>query len=374
MRRSEFVDILMSDDEDNRISIALVPFNGQVNLGPALRAEYNATDIPYRTNVACVDLPSSVYGTQTIGRTLPLPSTGYVDTFSSTNRSYYYTSPYSYGPNPSNVWCPDSSANHVRLPTTNQGDLNSAIGNLNAIGATSINAGMRWGMTLLDPSFAPIMQHQIALGNVPGNLTGRPFGYRTPNTMKVIVLMTDGEHFAEERLNAGYRSGPSTIFRGNDGYYSMYYDRSNTSNDYWVPHRSEWRSQAWPQNSQATRMDWRQVWDTMRVSYVAWEFYGRGLGGGSSYNRNYYYELYYDQMRTRTPIDAMNAQLQQMCDRARNERVIVFGVSFDAPDAGREQIFDCSFTPSHFYNAALDDIGDVFEAIANQIKSLRLVQ
>lgn len=35
---NEFVDTVLSSDSEDRISIAIVPFNGQVNLGAALRA------------------------------------------------------------------------------------------------------------------------------------------------------------------------------------------------------------------------------------------------------------------------------------------------------------------------------------------------
>lgn len=39
---NEFVDTVLSSDSEDRISIAVVPFNGQVNLGAALRGRYNA--------------------------------------------------------------------------------------------------------------------------------------------------------------------------------------------------------------------------------------------------------------------------------------------------------------------------------------------
>ena len=58
--------------------------------------------------------------------------------------------------------------------------------------------------------------------------------------------------------------------------------------------------------------------------------------------------------------------------------MVVFGVAFSAaagePPASRQEIFDCAFTESHFYDATVDDVTEVFGAIASQIQTLRLVQ
>lgn len=324
----EFVDTVLDSDEENRISMAIVPYNGQVNLPQDMQELFtNRVGDHNVANVNCFDLPSSVYTGLGMPTDLAIPVTGHVDTYSGTTTSSSYVSATNSSavPNANNRWCPVSSTNRILPPTNDKQALKDHIDGFSAVGATSINAGMKWGMTLLDPGSRGIISAMVAEGDTPAYFNGRPFEYDDEEAMKVVILMTDGEHFAEERLNDGYRTEASDIFRGNDGYYSRYQNRPSTSNDYWVPHRNEWRSQAWPDNSRATRLTWDQVWANLRVSWVAWQMYARPAGNSSS--------AYYNAMnmfRSKTDIPDMNAQLQGVCNRAREENVIVYGIAFEA--------------------------------------------
>jgi Putative Flp pilus-assembly TadE/G-like/von Willebrand factor type A domain len=154
----EFVDTVLASDVEDRTTVAIVPYNGQVNMGPLLAAKYNIS--PQHNIVAdvnCVDLPGSVYSTNTLSRTLAVPQTGYVDSFTGTSTSHAWLSNTSTG-NPSgatpvltNMWCPQRPENIIRLPNNDIATLQGQIDGLTAVGATSINAGMKWGMTLVDP-------------------------------------------------------------------------------------------------------------------------------------------------------------------------------------------------------------------------------
>lgn len=368
----EFVDTVLDSDEENRISMAIVPYNGQVNLPQEMQELFtNRVGDHNVTNVNCFDLPSSVYTGLGMPTDLAIPVTGHVDTYSGTTTSSSYVSATNSSavPNANNRWCPVSSTNRILPPTNDKQALKDHIDGFSAVGATSINAGMKWGMTLLDPGSRGIISAMVAEGDTPAYFNGRPFEYDDEEAMKVVILMTDGEHFAEERLNDGYRTEASDIFRGNDGYYSRYQNRPSTSNDYWVPHRNEWRSQAWPDNSRATRLTWDQVWSNLRVSWVAWQMYARPAGNSSS--------AYYNAMnmfRSKTEIPDMNAQLQGVCNRAREENVIVYGIAFEAPPNGKYQIEECASTPSHFFDAAGLEIQSAFRSIASNISQLRLTQ
>jgi Flp pilus assembly protein TadG len=379
---SEFVDSVLMNDLNNRISISIVPYNGQVNLGPLLRAKYNATDNPNAANVNCIDLPSSVYGSTVMSRTLAMPMTGHVDTFSSTDTSNEYTSytNSSYGAiNASNVWCPGRSENIVRLPNNNRATLKAQINALTAVGATSINAGMKWGVTMLDPASRPMFSEFVTAGQIPAAFSGRPFDYDDEEVMKVIVLMTDGEHFAEERLNDGYRSGYSPIYRSsNDGNLSIHHPNGNgtRSAKYWVPHRSEWRSAPWSNsnnNGTYVQQTWPQVWAQARVSWVSWQMYARALGTSNS-TRSSLYSAWINTFRAQTPIGNMDTQLQQICSQAKANDIVVFGIAFEAPDGGQTQIRQCSTSNSHYFDASVTSITTVFRAIASQISYLRLTQ
>jgi Putative Flp pilus-assembly TadE/G-like/von Willebrand factor type A domain len=409
----EFVDTVLASDIEDRTSVALVPYNGQVNIGPLLAAKYNIS--PQHNIVAdvnCVDLPASVYSSNTLSRTLALPQTGFVDTFTNTNTSNSWLSATATG-NPSgatpietNMWCPPRPQNIIRLPSNNIATLQGQIDGLSAIGATSINAGMKWGMTMLDPANRPMFAEFISANQIPGAFTGRPFEYvndnqEIVNKMKVIVLMTDGSNFAEDRLKDAFRAGSSPIWRGaSDSNYSIFhagkvdYTSATTicnSRPFWVPHTNSgagaWHSRPWngtaPSGTAcysttaiytgASSLTWPQVWQRQRMSWVAWQLYARGLGTTSTTRTTVYNETI-AAMRERTSIDAMDAQLQNVCNMARDQNVIVFGIAFEAPALGQTQIRNCATTTSQYYEASGTNIRASFQAIAAQISQLRLTQ
>ena len=67
----EFIDAIFDNSAANKVSLSIVPYNGQVNIGPDLIDKYNITH--RHTNTYCVDLPSSVYNTAALSPTLPMP-------------------------------------------------------------------------------------------------------------------------------------------------------------------------------------------------------------------------------------------------------------------------------------------------------------
>lgn len=394
----EFVVSMFAEDVENRISIGIVPFNGQINLGPTLRARYNTIDQHGVANINCVDLPPAAFVTSDLSTTLPLPMTAAADTFSTTNTGNAYYAISSNTPNVNNTWCPPSTSNIVMPPTRNQGQLIGRINSFTAVGATSINAGVRWGIELMDPGSRPMFAQLISAGLVPSYFNDRPYDYNREDSLKVLVVMSDGENFPEERVNAGYRTGNSPIYQAtSDSNMSIFHaSQVNTTNatticnsrPFWVPHRSQWQSRPWnganPPNNAcyvpnaplagATALAWQQVWAQVRVKWVAWQMYGRAFGGNNSGLRSQFYNQQLDEMRTYTDTGTMDDQLQDMCDMAQDNGVTVFTIAFQAPANGRDQLFDCASSPSHYFDAQGLEIRAAFRAIAAQINRLRLIE
>ncbi len=371
----EFVDKILGDDDDNRISISLVPYNGQVNIGPDLTAVYNITHQHGVAEVYCVDLPPSVYGNLTLSTSLAMEQTAWADSFSSASTSNSYQSPQA--PNPANIWCPAESNNYVRPLSNNIGALRSQIASLQAIGATSIDAGLRWGLALIDPASRGMVSQLVGRGAVPAHFAGRPFDWDDPEALKVIVLMTDGEHFAEERINTAYKSGLSPIWRSRgDGNFSILHPSHAGSNDYWTPHRNsgsgEWRTTPWNSGSGVDQLTWVQVWQRLRVKYVAWQLYARALGSSSS-SRTSHYNTWVANFRALADTSDMDARLNTLCSLAKAQDVVIFGIAFEAPDHGADVIRDCA-SPNRFYNVEGLEISTAFRQIRAQISSLRLTQ
>lgn len=383
---NEFVDTVLSSDAEHKISIGLVPFNGQVNIGPDLRAKYTAlTDDPGAANVQCVDMPSSVYSATALPTTTAMSMTAHADTYSGTNQTNSWVSftdtnyavGYNATYNAGNVWCPPIAGNIIRLPSETISTLQGQINGLTAVGATSINAGLKWGLALMDPTAAPMYTQLIASGKMASDLSGRPYSFTDPEAMKVIVLMTDGEHFAEERVNAAYKGSTlSPIWKSDvDGNYSIQHT-GVSGNQWWVPHLSRFQAVKWTNSTNtltATQQTWQQVWSSMRLSYVAWQFYARALGSTSS-ARNIEYANRMAAMRTQTATTSMDSQLQQICGLAKGQGVIVYGIAFEAPTNGQTQIRNCSTSAAHYFNASGLQIRTAFRAIASNISQLRLTQ
>lgn len=397
----EFVNTVLLSDADDRISIALVPYNGQVNLGPTLAAKYNVTVPTGVAGTACVDLPASVYTSTSMSRTLALPTTTYADTFSAMSGSggnsqtspttTNYVAPSSNTPNAGNRWCGPQSpltANIVRAPLNSISALQSAIDGMVATGATSINAGLKWGVALLDPVTRPIFGELATAGAIPSVFGVRPFEYTDKEALKVIVLMTDGEHFEEERMNTDYKDGMSPIYKASDGNYSIQHVSGRPAGagtkQFYVPHlctstncvNGSDVSSAWSTTkySNGTQLSWKQVWTDMRVSYVAWQLYARALGTSSG-TRTSLYTTWMTNFRTLTPTTTMDSQLQTICAQAKSKpNVLIYGIAFDAPAGGQSQISQCSSGASYYFVSSPTTIRDAFRTIATNISQLRLTQ
>lgn len=379
----EFVSTVLGNDLDNRIAITLVPYNGQVNIGPVLRQKFNVTNHSGTQHVDCVDMPASVYSSMTLSRTLAMPATAHADTYSSTSQSTSWVAIQGHTINAdglhSNNWCPPLGTNIVRVMNSDATTLNGWIDDLQVIGATSINAGLRWGLALLDPAQRPLINELVTEGHVDGDFAGRPFDWNDDEAMKVIILMTDGEHFAEDRVNTAYKSGNAPIWYSSSAnafaiQHTSGRPSSAGSNQYWFPSRNsgagEWRSSML---SGYTQQTWPQVWARARVQWVAWQLYARALGTSSSTRTNTY-NTWMSNFRSQTPISSMDTQLATICNLAKNQRVIIYGIAFEAPSNGRAAIESCASSPAHYFDAQGLDIRTAFRAIAANISQLRLTQ
>ncbi len=378
----EFVDTVLKADTQNRTTISLVPYNGQVNLGTKLMSYYNVSDKHTYTDQNCVDMPASVYTSRALSTTLEMPMTGNVDSFSDgltrsgnnlVNSYQSVLAPYKYNNVFRNKWCTPNDNNKVRVLGSDIGTLQGQIEGLTGNGATSINAGLRWGLALLDPGTRSVVTGMRTASQASVYSANRPMDYQLPGekdsakkVMKVIVLMTDGEHFEEEQLNDGYRAGNAPIYLSNDGYYSIYHVERSGTKKYWVPHLSGWYKDPYNNGTQQT---WPKVWEKVRLKWVAYQLYARAL------NANKFVD-YTDMLRTQTDTTVMDTQLQSMCDLAKQKNVFIFGIAFEAPTHGQETIEDCSTQLGGYYFNASDKaaLGTAFRAIASQITQLRLTQ
>jgi hypothetical protein len=274
--------------------------------------------------------------------------------------------------------CISNQANIMRPPGQNVATLQSQINGLSANGNTSITLGMKWGMAMLDPASRSIITNLIAQGAVPATLAGRPFDYTDPETLKFVILMTDGEHVAHDITNDAYKTGISPVYRSTgDGQYSVFHAGRAGPAKFWVPHLSMWQATAYNSGSGVTQQTWQGLWINLRASYVAWNFYARALGTDST-TRNATYNTTLNLIRSEyQSASQMDTTLQQTCSLAKAQRVIVYGIAFQAPSSGQTQIRNCASGPNYYFNATGSpglDISTAFSIIANNITQLKLTQ
>lgn len=384
---TEFVQDIINEDTENRISISLVPYNGQVNIGADLMAKYNITD--RHTQSYCVDLPQAAYGSVALSRTTPMAQNAFADTYNSSGSNGYSTS--SMAPDSANRWCMNNSANQVRVLSNNATTLRTQISNLQAVGATSIDAGLRWGAALIDPGSRSIVTELVDQGRVPAYFRGRPFDYDDREALKVIVLMTDGEHWPNEYIAPGYRSGASTIYKHTDGNYSIYHASRSGNDKFWIPHKGEWRSHRWAgetcrtsgrtttctytvPSGNGTPLNWQTVWSELRVAWVAYQLYNRPLGGTLAGWTN---TLRVREGTVLNPapheVSTMDNRMLELCGLLKTQNVVIFGIAFEAPANGTNLIRSCS-SEGRFRSTSGSGLGETFREIRRQITSLRLTQ
>ncbi len=380
----EFVTTVLNNDPDKRISINLVPYSSQVNLGATLRSQYNATYIHGAANVNCFDMPDSVFSSLSLSRTLAMPMTGNVDAFSITYSANTYVFPtdaewalprtYTMALTPNmakgdNRACPALAANVVRVGQQNISTLQTAIDGLIAAGATSTNSGLRWGLALLDPGSQSVFSSLISASAVPSNLSGRPLSYTEPDVMKIIVVMTDGQNSGEDRLNDSYRTGLSPIYKASDGYYSIYHAAQTSSTKYYIPHTNRWSAAAYaPSGGSAVQQTWPQVWASLRMSYVVKQFYTRAFPSDPAYGAT----TMTNAMRTNLPATTADIQQQAMCDLAKGQKVIIYSIAFEAPQQGKTALAACASSSAHYFDATGTQISSAFRMIATNITQLKL--
>lgn len=400
----EFIDAVFANAAENKISVSLVPYNGQVNIGPDLITKYNVQQ--RHDDNYCVDLPSSVYSSLSLPRTHPMLQHVMADTFNKSvytwdhslaARTGYYNSvndmPYS----TNNRWCDPNPANRVRVHSSNTTVLKNAIRDLQAVGATSIDAGMRWGTALLDPSSRSVVSELVAENKVVGAFNGRPLDYSNPDVLKVVVLMTDGEHFPNEFINDGYRWGQSPIFFDPaSNRHSIFHAHVSGTNKFYAPHDNSWRQVPWGgtvtqscsgswwnrvctnilSNGTAVQLDWPQVWKQVKTSWVAEQLYARPLNQNAN--------AWWNNIRTREgqlnwstgvhQAHGMNTRLLNLCNLAKQQGIVVYTVAFEAPTAARNLLSSCASSSNHAFNVNGLEISSAFSSIATSIRKLRLTQ
>ena len=295
---TSFVNTVLSPENEGLVSVSLVPYSQHVNAGPLI---YNELNTNHRHNYShCVEMSDSTYNYTALNL-----NTTY-------DQMQHFQWNYDGSNSLTDTICPRYNYERIRAFSQNKNQLNNQIDDLQPRAGTQIFMGMKWGAAMLDPAFQPVVNKHIAKGWSDAAFAGRPVAYNDPETLKTVILMTDG-------IN-------STAARITDEHY----------------------------DTKSKRINWRDY----NLNYF--------LSHYVNYNNRseYYYQKY-----SAAQGDAL---LDNICDASKAAGIVIWSIGFEVDNHGADVMRNCASSPAHFFRVEGVEISEAFRAIARQINQLRL--
>jgi Flp pilus assembly protein TadG len=371
----EFVDTVLGLAPTGKVTISIVPYNTQVNAGADLLSHYNVSTEQTYSN--CVNFAASDYDSAALSTAQPLERTMHFDIWTDQERAFPPQATAASGGLTYPI-CPTTDFSEIMVMSNNALQLHTKINAFQASGNTSIDIGMKWASTLLDPGTRPVITSMIGTGDVAAANAGRPVSYDEPDVLKVIVVMTDGQNTEQWKLRSDRRSGDSDV------YYNAAADRysirigSSPNEYYWVGDNS-WNDHAYgdgpAETGSAQRLTYPELfafntlqWNRDNNFLPAYQSL-YGSAGTAMADAEWYDDIIEYEHRTQKDI-----RLQAICDQAKANEVMIYSIGFEALPNGETQMRNCASTPSHFFDVDGVEITSAFQAIAASIAQLRLTQ
>ena len=373
----EFVETVIQDaDEEGAglTTVSIVPYNATVNLGEGVAPFYALSqDHDYSH---CAIFPDNAFYDTAVPGNMALDRLSHFDPWSTNQYTTEISSP----------WCPTGGKSAVQVHSLDEDALENEIEALQAGGNTAIDLGMKWGVAFLDPEAQSLVSQLADHDLVDPRAVGRPAPYTDTETIKFVVVMTDGANTTEYDLKPQYKTGLSDVWideRGtsdpsDDRFSLKVRDWQGTANDLWFWQRYSgysWntRNRSEPDGGVAARqMTHAELFARFGTKAVAKKLYTTPYYDGFvSYND--YYDIYY----AYEPIvggSLADTRLSNICTAAKDQGIVIFSVAFEAPEAGQLALADCASSASHYFDVAGVEITETFHTIARQINNLRLIQ
>ncbi|MEM1301876.1 MAG: TadE/TadG family type IV pilus assembly protein [Pseudomonadota bacterium] len=413
----QFFDLVINEQthESGITTVSIIPYNATVNVGEDLIDRFNVTE--WHDNSFCVRFRDADFSSTAITHTQQLERVAH---FSDRNNSYNIPRWYHYH-------CEDEEEHEIMAFETDITKLKTHIDGLSADGWTGIDNGMKWAAALLDPAFRPVLNGMVDDQERIELIRDWPTDYLDDDSMKVIVLMTDGANTNQYDIKDKYKA-PSLATDGNAWKYTIpgythtfpdhlednppamspvYYSASAGSADeddgwlVYLSHETNSKRLYRPRSPYTTndddwyhynqlpadsvQMSWQDLWKTFTTrdaadyffkysdpdGYWWWDYWGYANWSGSK--PSYYWDV-------RSPVTLHDAygevddRLRAICDAVDTQPVLVFSIAFEAPSEGESVMRYCASAIGNYYNVDGTDLSYAFKSIANQINHLRLIQ
>ncbi len=410
----EFIDTMVDNTEDGKLSMSIVPYAQQVSVPANFLDQFNVTDEHNYSN--CVNFDSSDFDSAALSTKTELKRTMHYD-YTSSNFDGRDDSKLIKNP----VCIPDSSR-EAMVMQKDASKLKSFISDLWAGGYTSIDLGMKWGTALLDPSILPAITKMIDLGEVSSDFSARPHTYESGETLKVVVLMTDGDNTYQYYLPEEYRTAPTgTWWNAKEEVYSVnagldlldrdgdlnllediyyFYDAKDEEIVGWADHpygegsyeetEYKWSCTKYNWKGKCTKKGWvesgsktvEEEGTSILLSAGELLAYTTPKSMQSLFDeaRKYaadskeWYYTYNDAKYNRVNGSTKDTRTKAVCDAAKAQGIVVYTIAFEATSGGKTVLKDCASSDSHYFDVDGLDIVDAFSSIASSIRKLRLTQ
>jgi len=289
----EFIDTVLPADAKDRVSVNLIPYTGDVNAGWNIFSRMNVRQL--HNYSYCVQFTPADFSTTVLD-----PEAPYIQGqhFAHTDENFNYIS------------CPTQDYEQITPFSQNAAALKTQIGKLTGRERTSIHIGLKWGVGMLDETFRPVVNGLVDASIVSEAFRDRPASFAS-NTMKVLVVMTDGENTETKRIKDFAYDTPSM--------------------------RVHW--------ARIALDDFEDVVDSSIEDDLFDTYYSPSLG---------------------------DTLMQNICTAAKQEGILIYTIGFEVNNDSASQLEACASSPSHFYRVEGLQISDAFSSIARQLKQLRL--
>ena len=383
----DFVSTVLTGADDERadeVSISIIPYQTEVAIGDDMLALF---DLDQEHGFSsCVDFVSSDFDSIAMDYGRVRNQTGHFDPFSTHDRNDFT---HGRAPNPLSLPCRADEGAEITYFSQDRDDLHTRIDSLVPGGNTSIDVGLKWGAALLDPSTRSAVQTLADAGAADPAFVGRPYDHDRNNTMKILVVMTDGANTTQYKLHDQYAGDTLTDVYGalvtnasnpaENGYRlsianQEYRDSDGDGRweeDWFIPIRSQenarWYNSNWG-GANADRLSYAELWN---VTSIGWHAYWARFRQYNSANT--FYDWRDDPHWTIGP-SVKNPRMEDMCRLAKDDEILIFTVALDIAESNAVRMKNCASSDNHYFNVEGSEIRYAFSAIASTINQLRLVQ
>ncbi|MEM0935325.1 MAG: Tad domain-containing protein [Pseudomonadota bacterium] len=305
----EFVQMVLEGDRAEGTTVSVVPYSGQVNPGPLLFDEMGGERL--HDNSSCVYLEREEFD----HTGFPDSSSTQVPHFHKWNVDWEFMD---WG------WCPSE---HMRIRPL-QNDvvaLETFLRSMRLHDGTGTHNGMRYGLALLDPASESVLDVLEGTGEMPTMAYDRPRAWDATDSVKYIVLMTDGQI--------------------TDQFIPKYYEFRDPDED--------------DEDNESGDVD-----DIDGIDHEKLNAEVETNNQNSSIGKD-------EKLTSR---NENLADFYKACDAAKANDVIVFTIAFEAPEGAKTEMRNCASSINHYFDVDQLEIGAAFSSIARTINQLRLTQ